>query len=136
MVKRTFTKEQIKKLLKNPNVAGCSKRTISYSKDFKVKAVQSYHQRMTPYQIFINAGFDIYLIGRTTPRDCLYRWRKTFAKKGYIGLRADSKENSVRSRPKHNWKNEKEKIKYMEAQIAYLKAENDFLVKLRKKSLN
>jgi len=46
------------------------------------------------------------------------------------------KGNNPKGRPKTNWQNDKEKIKYLETKIAYLKAENDFLAKLRKKSLN
>ena len=33
--------------------------------------------------------------------------------------------------PKMKFKNDKEKIKYLEAKIAYMDAENDFLAKLR-----
>lgn len=40
--------------------------------------------------------------------------------------------HSKGGRPKiPKFKDEKEKIKYLELQVAYLKAENDFLVKLR-----
>ena len=38
--------------------------------------------------------------------------------------------------PNPKFKNEKEKLRYLEAQVAYLKAENAFLAKLRKQRLN
>jgi hypothetical protein len=77
------------------------------------------------------------MIGRDTPKECLKRWRKTFKEKGEEGLKSDGRAQiKGGGRPKTNWSNDKEKIKYLETKIAYLKAENDFLAKLRKKSLN
>lgn len=135
MSKRIFSKEEIKTLLRNKNVAGCSSKSISYGKDFKTSAVKKYHEGLTPREIFRQAEFDIEIIGFKSPKDCLRRWRKIFRQKGDAGLQADYRGKSG-GRPKTNWSNEKEKIRYLETQIAYLKAENDFLAKLRKKSLN
>ena len=135
MSKRIFSKEEIKILLWNENVAGCSSKSISYGKDFKASAVKKYHEGMTPLEIFRQAKFDVKMIGLKSPKDCLRRWLKVFRQKGDAGLRVDHRGKSG-GRPKTNWSNEKEKIRYLEAQIAYLKTENDFLAKLRKKSLN
>lgn len=87
--------------------------------------MKSITKGLTPFGIFRQAGFDISMIGRETPGDCLYRWRnqRTIRQK--------------RERPKSKDKiTDKEKLKYLETENAYLKAENDFLIKLRKKSLN
>lgn len=137
MSKRTFTEEQIKELLQNPNVISCSNKSISFSKDFKIKAIKKNQEGLLPIIIFKQAGFNVDIIGRENPQKCLHRWRNIFRDKGVKGLlaRVYSKDNK-RKRPKINHLNEKEKIKYLEAKVAYLKAENDFLVKLRKKSLN
>jgi hypothetical protein len=137
MSQRIFNEEQIKELLKNPNVANCSNKSITYKKDFKISVVKRYQEGFPATLIFKQAGFNIDFIGRKTPKWCLERWRKTFKKKGEEGLKMDERGKSKGGgRPKTNWSNEKEKIKYLETQIAYLKAENDFLAKLRKKSLN
>jgi hypothetical protein len=133
---RRFTQEQIKELLQNPNVEKCSEKSISYSKDFKIKAVDKYQKDgVSPNQIFTEAGFDLNLIGKEVPSDCLYCWLKIFRIKGIKELSVETRGKSKSGgRPKTNWSDDKEKIKYLEAKVAYLKAENDFLAKLRKKS--
>ena len=60
------------------------------------------------------------------------RWRTTYNKKGVDYLKNDNRGKSHKGgRPKIKGITEKERIKRMEIEIAYLKAENDFLVKLR-----
>lgn len=132
---RIFSNEQIKTLLKNPNVENCSERSIKYSKSFKVVAVREWQVGVSPQQIFIQAGFDVSAIGKKKPKDCLLRWRMIFNKKGEQGLKTDGRrQGRSGGRPKKNWHNDKEKIEYLETEIAYLKAENNFLTRLRKKS--
>ena len=135
MSKRIFSEEQIKELLQNPNVTGCSEKSITYNKDFKISAVHKYHEGLPPNEIFRQAGFSVRVIGLDVPADSLLRWRRTFKRKGSEGLATEAR-GKIGDRPKVNWQNDKEKIKYLETKIAYLKAENDFLAKLRKKSLN
>lgn len=137
MSKRIFSEEQINGLLQNQNVERCSDKSISYQKNFKIEAVKKYQEGFLPIEIFKQAGFSIYIIGHETPERCLHRWRKVFRDKGIKELSVETRgRGKGGGRPKVNWSNEKEKIKYLETQIAYLKAENDFLAKLRKKSLN
>ena len=134
MSKRIFNKEQIEQLLQNPNVEGCSEKSIHYRKEFKISAVRRYRQGLPASEIFRQAQFDIRMIGPEIPDDCLFRWRKIFKEKGELGLMADGRMgNNPNGRPKTNWSDDKEKIKYLEAKVEYLKAENDFLVKLRKR---
>ncbi len=135
MSKRRFTQEQINELLQNPNIQACSEKSISYSKDFKISAIKQKQEEGLPAQeIFKIARFNIDLVGRETPRFCVQRWLRVFRQKGIEKLSTETRGNHGGGRPKTNWQNEKEKIKYLEAQIAYLKTENDFLAKLRKKS--
>lgn len=138
MSKRIFNKEQIETLLQNPNVASCSEKSISYRKDFKIFAVRKYREGLPPSEIFRQARFDINMIGRETPKGCLHRWKKVFKDKGEAGLKTDGR---GRSKPGGRPKNlvnltDEEKLKRLEAEVAYLKEENRFLAKLRKKSLN
>ena len=135
MGKRIFTKRQIQELLKNPNVERCSEKSITYRKRFSVSAVSQSQEGLPPTVIFAQAGFNIALIGSDIPKQCLSRWRKIYRKKGMGGLSIETRgRNKAGGRPKTNWRNDKEKIEYLEAKVAYLKAENDFLAKLRKKS--
>jgi len=137
MSKRIFSEEQINELLRNQNVESCSDKSISYQKDFKVEAVKKYQEGFLPIEIFKNAGFKIDIVGRETPERCLHRWRKVFKDKGIKELSVETRgRGKGGGRPKVNWSNEKEKIKYLETENAYLKEENRFLAKLRKKSLN
>jgi len=137
MSKRIFSGEQIRELLQNSNIVSCSDKSITYCKDFKILAVKKYQEGLPASLIFEQAGFNIDLIGRKTPKWCLGRWRKTFKDKGTEELSVETRGRSKGGgRPKTNWSNEKEKIKYLEAENAYLKEENRFLAKLRKKSLN
>jgi len=133
MSKRIFTQKQISELENNPNVLRCSHKSITYSKDFKIAAVRDWQTGLPPREIFLRAGFNMALIGNETPKGCLQRWRRTFKEKGGQGLATESRGKGG-GRPKKNWQSDNEKIKYLEAKIAYLKAENDFLARLRKKS--
>jgi hypothetical protein len=136
MSKRRFSEEQIEDLLQNPNVARCSEKSISYHKNFKIDAVKKYHEGLPASEIFKQAGFNIDVIGRKVPKWCLQSWRRVLKDKGVKELSIETRGRSSGGKPKTNWSNEKEKIKYLEAENAYLKEANHFLAKLRKKSLN
>lgn len=136
MNKSKFTEEQIKELLSNPNVTKCSNKAISYDQDFKVRAVQQYNGNgQTANQIFKEAGFDLGVVGKDTPKNCLRDWRRIFKLKGVDGLKIENRGRGSHrgGRPKTKGLTEADRIKRMEAEIAYLKAENDFLAKLRAK---
>jgi hypothetical protein len=130
MSKRIFNEEQIKTLSQNPNVARCSDKSITYHKDFKIESCKKYDQGMSVKEIFKEAGFDLSCIGKDTPRYRIRDWRKTFRIKGIEGLSVEARGKGG-GRPRVKWTDDKEKIKYLETQISYLKAENDFLAKLR-----
>lgn len=135
MSKRIFAQEQIHELLKNPNVLRCSEKSITYHKDFKAVAVRGYQEGLPPSVIFAQAGFNLAIIGKDAAKWCLRRWRTTVKQKGEDGFAKETRggpgrrENvGIRGMSDH------EKLKYYQAQVAYLKAENAFLAKLRKRS--
>lgn len=138
MSNRIFNQEQIKSLLQNPSVANCSEKSISYHKKFKVSAIKKYQEGLPPSEIFIQAQFDIDVIGHKTPKECLFRWKKILKNKGVTGLRTDGRgKHKSSGRPKNPANlSDEEKLKRLEAEVAYLKEENRFLAKLRKQSLN
>ena len=133
MSKRRFTADQIIELSKNINVSKCSDKSITYSKEFKLQAIKQYKENgYSPRMIFEEAGFDLRLIGEDTPRGSLLRWRKTYADKGLVGLTNEARGRSHNGgRPKTKGLTDADRIKRLEIENAYLKAENDFLVKLR-----
>jgi transposase-like protein len=127
-----FNPEQIKDLLSNKNVYKCSSESITYSKQFKLWAIRRYYDDgYSPNAIFREAGFNLDVIGRNRPKECLTRWRNTYNNKGEKELTKETRGRPGGKRPKMEFKSDKEKIKYLEAKIAYVDAENDFLAKLR-----
>lgn len=133
MSKRRFTADQIIQLLKNKSVAKCSNKSITYGKDFKLKAIKQYEEDgYSPRMIFEEAGFDLRLIGEHIPKGSLLRWRKIYGTKGVTGLRIEARGRSHNGgRPRTKGLTDADRIKRLEIENAYLKAENDFLAKLR-----
>ena len=131
MSKKIFTKKQIDEMLKNANVSYCSKRSVTYTKDFKLLAIRLYEQGLTSSEIFRKAGFNLDLVGRHQPKECLSRWLKLFRAKGEDGLSDQRGKTRRDGRPKTKGVTDADRIERLEAEVAYLKAENDFLAKLR-----
>jgi hypothetical protein len=135
MSERIFTAKEINGLLKNENVLRCSPKSITYNHAFKVRAVKQYEDEcLGSKQIFEEAGFDLNMIGHDTPKTCLSRWRKTIKKRGGRDLLVEQRGKGAgigRGRPRLKGMTDAEKIKRLELTVLYLKAENDFLAKLR-----
>lgn len=131
MGRRILTEEEIQILKENRNVKNCTKWSITYDNDFKVKAVEQYEGGMNPRDIFNQAGLDLKIIGKDAPKESIKFWNKVYRKKGVSSLQT---ENRGRNGGLNKMLiTEKDRIKRLEAEVAYLKAENDFLVKLRAK---
>ena len=119
MSKKIFTSDQIRKLSKNPNISHCGGNTVRYRAAFKQEAMRQYEAGLSAVEIFQNAGIDLDIIGKRSPNHLMCQWR--------TALRAKSGEKvDPLTRPN----NDLEKLR---AQVAYLKAENDFLAKIRAK---
>lgn len=130
MSKRLFTHEEIKHISKNKNVFRCSERSITYHKDFKIRAVKLYHEGLSSTEIFRQAGFNPNIIGKDQPKSCLKRWNKSFRMKGLLGFE-ETRGGAGRRHKKPKDLSDVDKIKRLEIENAYLKAENDFLARLR-----
>lgn len=134
MKKRILTREQVETLMKNPNVSMCSSKSITYSKEFKVKAVtMSRDEGYTSKKIFEHLGFDLDVIGVKTPKECLKRWNRIYRDKGLRGFDKELRGTQSTGRVKTRGLSSEDKIKRLELEILYLKAENGFLAKLRAK---
>ncbi len=130
MSKNIYNEFQIKELEKNPNISSVSDRSISYSPEFKMKAVTEYKSGKTPSQIFIEHGFDLEMIGKEQPKRCLKRWRDTFRKFGEEGFLTERRGKGSTGRPSSKELSVEDKLRKAEARIKFLEAENDFLKKL------
>ena len=133
MSKRIFTKEQVEELSNNPHVASCREKTFSYKKEFKVLAVKRYEEEgLAASQIFKEAGFNLETVGRKTPNQRMSEWRKIHKAKGDKGLSEENRgKGKGGGRPKTKDVTDQDKIERLELTVAYLKAENAFLAKLR-----
>lgn len=133
MNRRIFSRDEIAELLRNRNVVKCSAKTITYAKGFKIAAIRQYlEEGLTSTEIFKKAGFDLHSIGKDIPKDRIRDWLRVFKADGITGLRLEARGRS-RGRPNGKGLSDTDKIKWLEAKVAYLKAENDYLVKLRAK---
>lgn len=132
MSKRIFSSEEQQLLQSNQYVERCSDRSITYTTQFKEQAVRQYEEGLTSTEIFKQAGFNIDLIGRKQPKGCLRRWRAAYKNHGAMGLTEARGKNSTgrKKRPHHA---ETDRLKWLEAEVKYLKAENTFLAQLRAK---
>lgn len=127
---RVFSPEDQAKLRQNPNVLKVSETVITYSPDFKVRAVRANAEGKPAFLIFLEARFDRDLIGIRTPERCLDRWRKVFAERGEQGLRDDRRGKGAKGRPPEKDLMVEDKLRRAEARIRYLEKENEFLKKL------
>jgi len=127
-----FTQLQIDHLSANENVNKCTSKYIIYRPEFKLAAVKKYfNEGHSPRMIFREAGFDLKILGVERADDSLLRWRRIYQSRGAKGLRERQKVKPKIKIKDKQFKNDKERIKYLEAKIAYMDAENDFLAKLR-----
>jgi transposase len=128
-----YSAEQLQALRNNPNVAKCSSKSITYSKDFKIKAVKAYYETgQGPNTIFLEAGFDLSVIGRHKPKSCLRLWRKIYKTKGKESLNTENRGRSRWKKPR----GDDSDLEYLQTKIAYLEAENNFLRNLKTKTKN
>lgn len=131
MTKRScFTPSQMRLMESNPNVVHVSEKSISYTPEFKLHAVKSHESGNAPMQIFLDAGFDVGIIGTKNPRTCLKRWRNSYRTYGEEGLLMDRRGRASTGRPSSKELTTEEKLKRAEAKIKLLEVENEFLKKL------
>ena len=137
MRERKFTDTQIEELLSNKFVRKCSENTVSFSGEFKLKAVRRYEEEgLAASRIFEEAGFPMTLIGEYLPEDRMRDWRRIFRIHGEQGLLRENRGRATGAgigRPKIHGVTDTERIERLEATVAYLQAENSFLAKLRAK---
>lgn len=116
----------------NPYVKKCSHKTVTYTYEFKIKVLEQYRHGVSAKEIWRGAGFDLSVWRNDYARECIKRWRKIVKKNGMQGL-AYSQGMRATGRAKTKVVTDADKIKYLELKVRYLKAENDFLAKLRAK---
>lgn len=112
-------------LQKNPNVLKVTDSNVTYTAKFKEKAVKLINQGVPVEDIFRDAGINTSLFGKKYAFKSIDRWQKAINKHGSKALHKERRGVKATGRPKGK------KFKSLEEEIAYLRAENDFLKKLR-----
>ena len=123
-----FSKEQIATLKDNSNVFECGERSIHYTVEFKKRALELYEQGVTPKEIWKQAGFDLSWWKKRYCSDTIKDWKRLVKNKGIEHLN-----NLGGISYDRGPKSERDKLKRLDLEVRYLKAENDFLAKLRAK---
>lgn len=125
-----FTEEQIRMLEANPNVLRVTESAITYTPAFKLAAIQAYMQGQTPSEIFIQAGFNLDVIGHQKPKHSLKRWRDTFNQYGEKGLMTERRGKGSTGRKPSGELSAEDELKRAKAKIKLLEAQVDLLKKL------
>jgi hypothetical protein len=128
-MRNKFSSEQIEKLRLNPCVFNCSANSVNYTFEFKKRALELSDIGISAKEIWLRSNFDTSWWRKEYFRETIKDWKKIAAQKGIEGL--------IRSGgiqfDKGPSLNHSDKVKRLELQVKYLKAENDFLAKLRAK---
>ena len=122
-----FPEQHMRLLEANPNVQHVSETNISYTAEFRLAAVRANQEGQAPVEIFVNAGFDLDIIGHKKPKHCLKRWRDRYTTYEEQGLLEERR--GTGRRPAGSLSAEEE-LKRAQAKIKLLDAEVDFLKKL------
>ncbi len=128
-MRTTFSAEEIAEMKKNPCVFNCTEKSVHYTYEFKKNALELHSQGVGPKEIWRRAGFNLSKWKKNYFVLTLKDWRKIVARDGLEGLNKMGGLQYDRGPTKED----KDKLKRLELQVKYLKAENAFLAQLRAK---
>lgn len=111
------------RLLSNRFIEKVTNSQVSFTTEFKILAVKANLDGQSPKDFFMESGIDVSLLSDDLPKKCVSRWRKVYLEKGAKGFGKENRGLAAKGRPK-------EKFASAEAELAYLRLENEFLKKL------
>ena len=122
-----FKDEQLRLLEENPYVVKASKKSITYSEEFKELYWIDYQNGMQPIEIFKKYGFDPYALGSRRRDNFTNRLKKQAARED--GFKDTRSKNSGRPSTKElSLEVQLERLKHKNE---VLQQENDFLKRVR-----
>ena len=124
-----FSSEELAALQQHPCVFSCTERSVNYTYEFKRRALELYLEGVSAKEIWRRAGFDVTKWKKHYFRLTIRDWRRVVKRSGLEGLTRPGGIQFDRGPDKGG----SDKLKRLELQVRYLKAENDFLAKLRAK---
>lgn len=122
-----FTDEQLRLLEENPYVVKASKKSITYSEEFKELYWIDYQNGMQPIEIFKKYGFDPYALGSRRRDNFTDRLKKQAARED--GFKDTRSKNS--GRPSTKELSLEEQLERLKHKNEILQQENDFLKRVR-----
>jgi transposase InsO family protein/transposase len=128
MSKLTFTTEQVEALWANPYVKSVSKKSITYTDEFKRHFVLKSLERQPAKQIFQEAGFPVAVLGEQRIKSFARKWRRRYREEGILSLEDTRKCGS--GRPRKTERTPEQEIERLKAQISMLEQEKELLKKL------
>ena len=128
-MRTTFSDEEVALLRQNPCVFNCTNNSVNYTYEFKKRALELRHSKVSAKEIWRRSGFDVSKWKDEYFRGTLRDWRKAVEKNGINGLTNPGGTPHDRGSDHTS----KDTIKRLVLQVKYLQAENDFLAKLRAK---
>jgi len=130
-MRTTFSREQMIELAKNPCVFRVEQKSIHYTFEFKERALDLHSQGVRPNEIWRRSGFDVNIWKKNYTNSTVKDWEQLVDRGGLQSL---TKKGGMQSDSGLDRRStEAERLKRLELQVRYLKAENDFLAKLRAK---
>lgn len=128
-----FTKEQIQFLEQNPYTASVSKHIIRYTLEFKEFALWESKKGTTSTKIFVKAGYDPEILGKTRIYNALKHFKREAASseglKEPVGLTKEQKAEQFASAD-FSKKRTDTALKELQSEISYLKQQVEFLKKI------
>ena len=115
--------------MQNPCVFNCTNNSVNYTDEFKKRALELRDKSVSAKEIWRRSGFDVSKWKKHYFRLTIRDWKRIVQRSGVEGL---NKQGGIQfDRGPSN--TDKDKLKRLELQVKYLKAENDFLAKLQAK---
>jgi len=121
MSKKEYSEEQIEEILSNPNVKTCSSKYITFTDEFKVKALELDKRYLLPREIFKKFWFPEYIINTKIPKQTLGTLRYKERNEWISWVISSKKGRLKKERIDFNNMTKDEKIQYLETENAYLK---------------
>lgn len=115
----------LSKYLTNPNVEKVTGSNLRFTKDFKVKAIKLFESGKSAVEIFASAGIDLQDFESNYARKAISRWLEAAQEYGLKNINEERRGLGASGRPGGK------KFKSMAEELAYLRAENNFLKKLQ-----
>lgn len=124
-----LTSAQRRKLEKNPNVKKVTTKSVEYTGQFKIKAVEQYLEGKSPESIFSAAKLPAKYFPRDYFRYCLKRWKKKYEEQGPASLFEDGRGSGSTGRPKSE---NLEELSYDEL-MAIVEIQREVIAELKKR---